>query len=281
MDEIVRHAVRQRVERRHRHCDTNEGHGVSRRRPRARSRLPAGAHGLSSCPPRRPACARGSAAGMPGGRSGSSLRTAVLVDASAQARDGVLRLQQRLRGEGAEGHDDLRLDAVDLTEEEAFTRLDFVGIRIPVAGRPAFDDVRDVDVVARQADGFDDLRQQLACAARRTGCPAGLRRRRAPLRRTSGPRGGFPRRRRSACGPSACSLHRVQSPMSSRMASSVSSRRPRRTTTGTVFERCVSGDSGAAAAASRRRHAGSRLMPVTPRSWKKRRCSATQVVSRE
>ena len=72
--------------------------------------------------------------------------------------------------------------------------------------------------LARQADRFDDLRQQLAGAADERHRPGRLRRRRAPRRRTSDRPAGCRRRRRPAVRPSVCSLQRVQSPMSARSA---------------------------------------------------------------
>src|SRR5688572_14521473 len=76
------------------------------------------------------------------------LRAAVLVNAPAQARDRLLRLQQRFRRKRAERHDDLRTDAVDLPEEEALAGLDLVRVRVAVPWRPALDHVGDVDVAA-------------------------------------------------------------------------------------------------------------------------------------
>ena len=54
---------------------------------------------------------------------------------------------------------------VDLAEQERLALLHFVGLGVAVARRPALDDVGDVDVLAPQADGLDDLRQQLPGAA--------------------------------------------------------------------------------------------------------------------
>ena len=92
------------------------------------------------------------------------LGAAELVDPSAQPRDRILRAKQRLRGERSERHDHLRRDDIDLAKQERFARLDFVRLGVAVAGRTALDDVRDVDLVARQPDGFDDLREQLTGA---------------------------------------------------------------------------------------------------------------------
>ncbi len=54
---------------------------------------------------------------------------------------------------------------VDLPEQKRFALRHFIGLGIAVAGRTALDDVGDVDLVAGQADGLDDLREQLPGAA--------------------------------------------------------------------------------------------------------------------
>ena len=95
----------------------------------------------------------------------NQLRAAVVVNAAAQARDRIERAQQRLRRELAERDDHLRLDGVDLPEQEWLARLDFVLLGVAVLRRPALDHVRDVHVLALQIDRFDDLRQQLPGAA--------------------------------------------------------------------------------------------------------------------
>src|SRR5688572_8107835 len=92
-------------------------------------------------------------------------RASIIELPATQPRDRIHRLQQRLRRELAERHDHARLDDVDLAEQVRLALLDFVGFGIAVAGRPAFDDVGDVDLIAREADGLDDLRQQLSGAA--------------------------------------------------------------------------------------------------------------------
>ena len=91
-------------------------------------------------------------------------RAAVLERATAEPRDRILRLQQRLRGERPQRDDDLRPNAVDLLKEERLAGLDLVRLGIAVLGRPALDDVGDVDLVAPKPDGLDDLREELARA---------------------------------------------------------------------------------------------------------------------
>ena len=78
---------------------------------------------------------------------------------------GSLRVQQRLRREGPERDHHLRLHHVDLPEQERLAGGHFVGLGVAVAGRPALEDVGDVDVLARVAHRLDDLGEQLAGAA--------------------------------------------------------------------------------------------------------------------
>src|SRR6516164_713884 len=75
-----------------------------------------------------------------------------IVDAAAEARDGIVAPEQRLGRERAERHDHLRPDRGDLLKQERLALLDFVRLGVAVAGRAALDDVGDVDLVARQVD---------------------------------------------------------------------------------------------------------------------------------
>ena len=65
----------------------------------------------------------------------------------------------------------LRPDQLDLPEEVRLAGLDLVRLRVAVPGRPALEDVRDVDVVARQADPVEQLVEQLARPAPTNGTP--------------------------------------------------------------------------------------------------------------
>src|SRR6185295_15830271 len=59
------------------------------------------------------------------------------------------------------GDDDARRDQAHLLLEEAAAGGHLVGLRVAVAGRTTLDDVGDVDVLAGEADGADDLGEQL------------------------------------------------------------------------------------------------------------------------
>src|SRR5204862_490767 len=69
---------------------------------------------------------------------------------------------KELRREIAECRHHLRLDQRDLAEEVALAGLDLVRLRIAVAGWPAFEHVRDIDLVALEPDPGEELVEQLA-----------------------------------------------------------------------------------------------------------------------
>src|SRR5215207_2171349 len=92
-------------------------------------------------------------------------RAVVSVHLAAQLPDGLLRVQQRLRGEGAPADDDLRLDELELPDEVRAARRDLVGRRVAVAGRAVLEHVGDEHILAPQLDRRKDLRQQLAARA--------------------------------------------------------------------------------------------------------------------
>src|SRR5918993_4381695 len=93
--------------------------------------------------------------------SRNQLRAMIVEDLPTELRDRLLRSQQRLGREGTERYDHLRLDRFDLAEEEWLAAVDLVGFRVAVLGRTALHHVRDVDVIAREAHGFDHLGEQL------------------------------------------------------------------------------------------------------------------------
>ena len=73
---------------------------------------------------------------------------------------GVAR--QELGGEVAERADDLGPDDLDLPEQVRAAGLDLLRLRVAVVGRAALEDVGDVDLLARHADGREQLLEQLA-----------------------------------------------------------------------------------------------------------------------
>src|SRR5690606_5824305 len=86
----------------------------------------------------------------------------VAVYRAAQLAYRELCIEQSLRGECAEGDDDLGTDQCDLTDEIRTARRDLVGKRVAVARRPVLQDVRNEHLVALQVNRREDFRQQLA-----------------------------------------------------------------------------------------------------------------------
>ena len=78
------------------------------------------------------------------------------------ARDPRWFAGEQLGREVAERGNDFRLDQRDLAEKVALAGLDLVRLRIAVAGWPAFEHVRDIDLVALEPDPGEELVEQLA-----------------------------------------------------------------------------------------------------------------------
>ncbi len=81
---------------------------------------------------------------------------------AVQSRDAGRIAAQELRGEVAERADHARRDQLDLAHEVARAVLDLGRQRVAVAGRPAFQDVRDEDVRAREPHSGEQLVEQPA-----------------------------------------------------------------------------------------------------------------------
>src|SRR5687767_14262153 len=90
------------------------------------------------------------------------LNARVLAPLTAEPSDGSAVSEQRVRSELSKRDDDFGLNRLQLSDEERFTRGDLIWLGISVVGRPAFDDVADVDVVSRETHGLNHLGQQLA-----------------------------------------------------------------------------------------------------------------------
>ncbi len=203
--------------------------------------------------------------------------------------------QQALRRELAERDDHARADDLDLAEQERLAGRHLVRLGIAIARRAALDHVGDVDLLAGQADRLDDLRQQLPGAAdeglallvfvlaRRLAHEHQPRLRMADAEHHLAPsqlaqlaahalrsdldlqRGErlVAGERRNVCRSWTSEPSRPRPrhrPGARRMTPARTRARPRR-----------------AAASTRRRQAGSRLTPVTPRSAKYFRCSASSL----
>src|SRR5205823_12226583 len=99
-----------------------------------------------------------------GGVYGSErLGSPVVVEAAANLEHALFKTQQGLDGRSAKAADEPRPDGLNLTEEKRRAALDFVPLRSAVAGRAAFYDVADIDVLALDADRLEHSVQELAC----------------------------------------------------------------------------------------------------------------------
>jgi len=63
-------------------------------------------------------------------------------------RDPHFPFQKRLSRPVAQGADQIGPNHLDLLHEERFTSIHFIRLRIAVVGRPALDDVGDVNLIA-------------------------------------------------------------------------------------------------------------------------------------
>ena len=127
-----------------------------------------------SAPPRRAAA---------GCNVGMSTRAAEGVGAAPQLADALGGVEQPLAGEAPERHHDGRLDQVELGAQVGAARVDLVGPRVAVVGRPALHHVGDVATVAGDARAPRAAGGRAACrCGRRTAGPGGPPRRPAPRR---------------------------------------------------------------------------------------------------
>ncbi len=113
---------------------------------------------------------------------GHELVAAPFQPLPAELRNPARSFQKRFRGDGAQAHDHLWPDHINLPQQIRRTRGHFIRLWRAIFRRPAFHDIADVNVFALQAHRFDHLRQQFAGAADKRDVPADLRRRPAPRR---------------------------------------------------------------------------------------------------
>ncbi len=77
--------------------------------------------------------------------------------------DPFINAKQRVVCVAAEGTDDLRIDELKLCKEIFFTYIPFLFLRVPVARRPAFKDIADIDIISAKAYPLDKLVKEFAC----------------------------------------------------------------------------------------------------------------------
>ncbi len=153
--------------------------------------------------------------------------------------------------------------------------VDFVRLRIAVLRRAALDDVRDVDVLAREVDRFDDLRQQLAGAADERDALhvlVGARR----LADEHQVRVGIADAEHDLLAPERVQLAARAVADVGRGSQSSASAALLKTGIGDASAAASGIDAGAAGVCPIGvRHVGSRLTPATPSSAANRRCSVS------
>src|ERR1700730_3439722 len=85
-----------------------------------------------------------------------------LLPVPAKLANRRLGLKQRLHCEGAEANQHLALHEIDLTKQKRLARRDLVRFRIAVFGRPALDNIANIDLLTRESHAtFDYIREQL------------------------------------------------------------------------------------------------------------------------
>lgn len=100
-----------------------------------------------------------------GGVIGDHERDALIgMHRRAQGRQGSVCPQQGLRCDSSERQNYFRLQQRQLPVQIWFALLDFGGERVPIAGRAAFENVADKNILALELHGFENLVQQLPSA---------------------------------------------------------------------------------------------------------------------
>src|SRR5690554_1491083 len=82
-----------------------------------------------------------------------------VVEGAAERAERGRPPEQPVPGALADGEEHLRADERDLLVEDREVRGDLLGLGVPVAGRAALEDVGDVDLLALEVDGLEDLVQ--------------------------------------------------------------------------------------------------------------------------
>ena len=108
-----------------------------------------------------------------GAETGSGTFFSDLPSAPRNAKPLECGVKYRAAGRhAAQRTEDFRAEDLQLAHEVRQAVGDLVGRRRAVVGRPALQDVRDEDLVARQVDGLDHFRQELSGAADEGECSA-------------------------------------------------------------------------------------------------------------
>src|SRR5205807_1571191 len=89
----------------------------------------------------------------------------IVVQLAAKFPNGERGFQEVHRGGASQRADAARCDELDLSFEVLAAKFGFIALRRAIAGRAAFEDVADVNVLALEAHGADDPGQELPCLA--------------------------------------------------------------------------------------------------------------------
>src|SRR3989338_2825064 len=98
-------------------------------------------------------------------KCGHNLYIVILTEFAPQGGYGGLYFKKRLAREFTQGAYDLRSYHLYLLPQEVFARQYLCGKRLSIAGRPALQYVRDIDIGALQTHRLYYLRQELSGAA--------------------------------------------------------------------------------------------------------------------
>jgi len=93
---------------------------------------------------------------------GEHLELAGALHGAVQARDADIRLQDELRGEVPQRHQELGIDGARLLAQVRRAQLDLLGTRVAVSGRAALQHVRDEHVLADEPGDGQQLVEVLA-----------------------------------------------------------------------------------------------------------------------
>ena len=102
---------------------------------------------------------------LPGWIGATNATGREVVKAAAKFRHGGIHGEQILRSHRTQRDHDLGFDHRNLPHQKRGAGFTLVALRCAIAGRPAFHNVRDVDIFAADAHGLDHIVEQLARTA--------------------------------------------------------------------------------------------------------------------
>jgi hypothetical protein len=94
--------------------------------------------------------------------SGGPFEWDEFIESSAKRSNLGVGFEKGLGRKSPQGTYDSGLDRMDLLEEKRVTAPNLIGLRIPILGGTAFDDVCNIDDLPLKMDGLEDVGQELA-----------------------------------------------------------------------------------------------------------------------